>query len=368
MATVFATAASAPATIGHPFFDGFELLGAHATRVIGISAADHTLAQSAPRPPFEDVAGQHAVAIGVQTVEHPFGTFAGLRRRVLHEFRPIDLAVAVSVDLGEAVRAQRIQVSGVDFAAAVDVERFKIGQSAAVTVFGLSNRGTCARHDGQDSYGDTKVGMIHWVFSCKLGRLLVFCSFNAQPRRFRRVFYCNRRDTPPQGHFAQSFIGKKGRMEGWSLGMESWSLGLSRMKHADFRPVIPTASQERDARKAMLRGWRGRCPSCGNGPMMKSYLKVRDKCAVCDQELYHHRADDGPAYLTILIVGHVMAPLLIWVYTNYEPDPMIVATTFSIGCVALSLYLLPRLKGAIVGLQWAKRLYGFGRSTGEPPR
>ena len=66
---------------------------------------------------------------------------------------------------------------------------------------------------------------------------------------------------------------------------------------------------------------------------------------------------------TMVIVGKLMAPILIWVYTSFEPDPMIVATTFSVGCVALSLYLLPRLKGAIVGLQWAKEMYGFGRRS-----
>ena len=38
------------------------------------------------------------------------------------------------------------------------------------------------------------------------------------------------------------------------------------------------------------------------------------------------------------------------------------ASTFTVGCVALSLYLLPRLKGAIVGLQWAKRLHGFAEA------
>ena len=119
----------------------------------------------------------------------------------------------------------------------------------------------------------------------------------------------------------------------------------------------------RNVRTAMLRGWRRKCPHCGNGPMMKAYLKVRDTCPVCDQELHHHRADDGPAYLTILIVGHIMAPLLIWVFTEFRPEPMVLATSFTVGCVALSLYLLPRLKGAIVGLQWAKRLYGFGPSS-----
>ncbi len=120
--------------------------------------------------------------------------------------------------------------------------------------------------------------------------------------------------------------------------------------------------QERGIRPALLRGWRRRCPNCGQGPLMKSYLKVRESCPVCDQELHHHRADDGPAYLTILIVGHIMAPMLIWVFTAFRPDPMVLATSFTVGCVALSLYLLPRLKGAIVGFQWAKRMHGFGNS------
>lgn len=133
--------------------------------------------------------------------------------------------------------------------------------------------------------------------------------------------------------------------------------------HIEEQTVAAKAAEpeERVTRSAMLRGWRRKCPNCGSGPMMKSYLKVRDTCPVCDEELHHHRADDGPAYLTILIVGHVMAPLIIWAFTEFRPDPMVLATVFTVGCVALSLYLLPRLKGAIVGLQWAKRMNGFGR-------
>ena len=93
---------------------------------------------------------------------------------------------------------------------------------------------------------------------------------------------------------------------------------------------------------------------------MSSYLKVRSHCAVCGEDLSHHRADDGPAYVTILVVGHLMAPILHIVYTTFRPEPLVLATTLSIGCIALALYMLPRVKGAIVGLQWAKRLHGFG--------
>lgn len=123
-------------------------------------------------------------------------------------------------------------------------------------------------------------------------------------------------------------------------------------------------SEDRPFWPSVWRGWKGHCPSCGKGPMLKGYLKVRDTCPVCAEELHHHRADDGPAYLTILIVGHLLAPILGFAYATWRPEPWTMVTIFSIGTVGLSLYLLPRLKGAFVALQWAKRMHGFG--AGDP--
>lgn len=120
---------------------------------------------------------------------------------------------------------------------------------------------------------------------------------------------------------------------------------------ADDRPLYP----------ALWKGWCRKCPNCGSGPMLKGYLTVRDSCPVCNEDLHHQRADDGPAYLTILIVGHLMAPILLLAFEIWRPDPLVLFTIFAIGCVALSLYLLPRLKGALVALQWSKRMHGFGR-------
>ena len=125
-------------------------------------------------------------------------------------------------------------------------------------------------------------------------------------------------------------------------------------------PVETEIAPVRELKPALFRGWKRRCPQCGKGPLMKSYLKVRDTCPVCGEAMHHHRADDGPAYLTILIVGHIMAPTIGWAFTTFRPEPMVLATVFTIGCVALSLFLLPRLKGAIVGFQWAKQMHGFG--------
>ena len=126
-----------------------------------------------------------------------------------------------------------------------------------------------------------------------------------------------------------------------------------------------TPDEDRPMRRAMLRGWRRRCPNCGSGPLLRGYLAVRDTCAVCSEDLHHQRADDGPAYLTILIVGHLMAPTLLWAFVAFRPDPLILASVFGVATVALSLYLLPRLKGVLVAVQWAKRMHGFAGPDGS---
>ncbi len=126
----------------------------------------------------------------------------------------------------------------------------------------------------------------------------------------------------------------------------------------------PQAVAPQDAERlmwpALQRGFRRKCPNCGSGPLMRSYLKVNDTCPVCREELYHHRADDGPAYLTILIVGHIMIPLLHLYFVWYRPEPLVLFTIFAVGSVGLSLYLLPRFKGAVVAFQWARYMGGFG--------
>lgn len=125
--------------------------------------------------------------------------------------------------------------------------------------------------------------------------------------------------------------------------------------------TVHASAQEADrpVKPALWKGWRRRCPNCGEGAMFEGYLKVRDTCTHCGEDLSPQKADDGPAYLTMLVVGHLMAPILHVVAFEWRPAPWVIATVFSIGCVALSLYLLPRIKGGIVAYQWAKRMNGF---------
>jgi uncharacterized protein (DUF983 family) len=129
----------------------------------------------------------------------------------------------------------------------------------------------------------------------------------------------------------------------------------------------PDPNDARDLRQAVTRGWRLRCPACGEHRLMDDYLTVRDLCPACGTELHHHRADDGPAWATILIAGHLMAPLMLIVFVAWRPQAWAMALGFSTVFVVLSLFLLPRLKGVFVGVQWALRMHGFGAARALAP-
>lgn len=128
-----------------------------------------------------------------------------------------------------------------------------------------------------------------------------------------------------------------------------------------FAPTaVVLAEDDRPSWPAIRRGFRRRCPHCGEGRLFDGYLKVTDSCAACGEVLKHHRADDGPAYLTILVVGHILGFVMHFVWVQFRPEPLVFATVLTVVAVGLSLWLLPRFKGAIVGFQWARRMHGFG--------
>jgi uncharacterized protein (DUF983 family) len=103
----------------------------------------------------------------------------------------------------------------------------------------------------------------------------------------------------------------------------------------------------------LRRGLAHRCPNCGKGKLYRRYLKVESFCSACDHELASYPADDGPAYFTILIVGHlVVAPLLLFPIIWQAPAAVMLPLVL-IPLMALTLLLLPRIKGAFIGALWA---------------
>ncbi|WP_297695381.1 DUF983 domain-containing protein [Phenylobacterium sp.] len=103
---------------------------------------------------------------------------------------------------------------------------------------------------------------------------------------------------------------------------------------------------------SVWRGAKGRCPACGRGPLFWKYLKVNGRCERCDEDLSRYPADDGPAYVTILLTGHlIIVPLLFipWVWQSPARSLPLVMS----GLAASTLTVLPRIKGAWIGLMYA---------------
>jgi uncharacterized protein (DUF983 family) len=100
---------------------------------------------------------------------------------------------------------------------------------------------------------------------------------------------------------------------------------------------------------ALKRGLKGRCPVCGEGALFWRYLKVEPACPACGHDLAQYPADDGPAYFTILIVGHlIVAPILLFPFIWQAPLWLVIPATL-LPLAGLTLLLLPRIKGAFIG-------------------
>lgn len=109
---------------------------------------------------------------------------------------------------------------------------------------------------------------------------------------------------------------------------------------------------------AMLRGLSQRCPCCGKGLIYRRYLKVNEHCLQCGFELGEIRADDAPPYFTILVVGHIVIPSMLILEQLQHPPEWVHAAIWPALTVALALFLLPRLKGAVIALHWANNIRG----------
>lgn len=118
---------------------------------------------------------------------------------------------------------------------------------------------------------------------------------------------------------------------------------------------------------ALARGLSRKCPRCGKGRLFDGYIRVAKVCEACGLDLSGHRADDAPPYLTVLIVGHVAIPAALAVKQLLDP-PLALQFAFWLPVVcAGAFWLLPLMKGGLVGIQWANRMHGFSRDQEEDP-
>lgn len=113
-----------------------------------------------------------------------------------------------------------------------------------------------------------------------------------------------------------------------------------------------TATEIPSLGSALWRGFKGRCPQCGKGHVFDGYLRQHTDCPDCQLDTGAIRADDGPAWLTLLVVGHLLAPFMVIIFFEASV-PMWLATGLMLGlATGLCLLLLPRAKGVFIAAIW----------------
>ena len=123
--------------------------------------------------------------------------------------------------------------------------------------------------------------------------------------------------------------------------------------------------------RAALRGMRGCCPRCGKARLFARWIKPVDACPACGQDWSHQRADDFPAYIAILLTGHILAPVIIALVRDFDLSPGVLAAILLPLATAMMLAMLQPAKGAVIAAQWWHGLNGFRRerrAEDESPR
>ena len=137
---------------------------------------------------------------------------------------------------------------------------------------------------------------------------------------------------------------------------------MSPIPAADRAVALPASFWQ-----AAWRGARGKCPRCECAPLFRKWLKSVDRCAACGQDWSHHRADDFPAYIAIIVTGHLLAPLMIALPLNFDMSPGAIFAVLIPLALVMMLGMLQPSKGAVIAAQWWNGLHGFVKERAPEP-
>lgn len=119
------------------------------------------------------------------------------------------------------------------------------------------------------------------------------------------------------------------------------------------------AQEERPFGPALRHALRCRCPACGNAPLFAGFLTPVDHCRACGQSWRDHRADDFPAYIVILLLGHLLVPTMIEVNIAFAVPMAVQIVLWPAIGLMLCLLMIRPAKAGVIAYQWSRRMYGF---------
>lgn len=95
-----------------------------------------------------------------------------------------------------------------------------------------------------------------------------------------------------------------------------------------------------------------RCPRCGEGPLLRGFLKMRDACPVCGLDYGFADPADGPAFFGMSAIGVLaMIVMMALEFTLRPPIWLHLVITLPLTIAGCLLVLRP-LKGWLVAEQY----------------
>ena len=102
-----------------------------------------------------------------------------------------------------------------------------------------------------------------------------------------------------------------------------------------------------------------RCPRCHQGRLYKSWLEIADNCSECGLYYAAREQGDGPASVSVLFVGALVAITASIVEIKFEPPFWLHAVLWVPLIIIVSLRSLKFVKAALVAMQYQYRKDDF---------
>ena len=103
---------------------------------------------------------------------------------------------------------------------------------------------------------------------------------------------------------------------------------------------------------ALARALRLKCPACGQGALYRAYLKPVDTCACCGAPLGQVPSEDGPAWLTVLMLAPFLVAVTFLVSLSSWPL-WVTLPGAALAVTGLVMLALPRVKAGWIAVLWS---------------
>jgi uncharacterized protein (DUF983 family) len=103
---------------------------------------------------------------------------------------------------------------------------------------------------------------------------------------------------------------------------------------------------------AVRAGFAAKCPQCGQGPLFRGFLDLREACDRCGLDYRFIDTGDGPAVFGIFILGFLGLGGALIATLGYDVPQWMALGAVIVILPVVALGLLRFLKGTLIGLQY----------------